>query len=359
MTAAIALKRRGIDCEIVELATDWRPAGIGIGLHSAPLRALRDLELLEPLVERAEHHAAIDMMAPGGEKVAEMPQMSVLGTGQPAFITMSRMTLHEVLEAELRELGVPVRLGLTVDALADDDTGAEVTLTDGSVDRYNLVVGADGQNSRVRPMILPSAPAPQYAGQVIWRLDVRRPAALERYTIMIGRETRIGLVPIGPDRAYVWMLDSTVGPERPPASSLLEMLRERLAAFSFVVPEIAGQITHASQIDFRALHWLLVQPPWGVGHALLIGDAAHTTTPHMAWGVGLAIEDAVVLAELAAAGASAQELTRSLSERRFERCRMVVEGSLRLSLWEREPDTPGADPANLIRESFAALAAPI
>ncbi len=137
------------------------------------------------------------------------------------------------------------------------------------------------------------------------------------------------------------------------------MLQERLAAYAFVIPEVAAQITEPAQVDFRALQWVLVQPPWGAGLALLIGDAAHTTTPHMAWGVGLAIEDAVVLAEMAAGGAEGPELIGRLSQRRFERCRLVVAGSLQLSRWERDPDAPGADPAGLTRETFAALAAPI
>ena len=79
----------------------------------------------------------------------------------------------------------------------------------------------------------------------------------------------------------------------------------------------------------------------------------------MAWGVGLAIEDALVLADLVASGTDARELPGRLTERRFERCRLVVEGSLQLSRWEREPDTPGADPGGLIRETFRALCAPI
>ena len=355
MTAAIALARRGIGCEIVEREVDWRPAGIGIGLQSPPMRALRELEVLAPIVDRSWHHAVIDMMRPDGVKVAEMPQVNVLGPDDPPFVTMSRMTLHEVLEDRLRAFDVPVRLGVTVKELID----GEVTFTDGTTGGYDLVIGADGVHSAMRRMLLPDAPVPAYAGQVIWRLDVRKPNALERYTMMLGRSIRLGLVPIAHGRAYVWMLDSSTAPERPPVDRLLDMLQERLSGFGFVVPEIAAQITAPSQIDFRALYWLLVPPPWGADRTVLIGDAAHTTTPQMAWGVGLAIEDALVLAELVASGVDARELAGRLSERRFERCRLVVDGSLQLSRWEREPDTSGADPGRLIRETFKALAAPI
>ena len=355
MTAAIALAQRGIECVIVERAEDWRPAGIGIGLQSPPMRALRELGVLPALLERSWHHEVIDMMRPDGVKVAEMPQMNVLGSDAPPFVTMSRMTLHEVLEERLRSLGVDVRLGVTVSTL----DSAHVEFTDGRAADYDLVVGADGVHSSMRRMILPNAPEPEYAEQVIWRLDVRKPAELERYTMMLGRETRLGLVPIAAGRAYVWMLDSSVGPERPPASRLVAMLQERLARYGFVVPEIAAQITDPSWVDFRALQWLLVPPPWGSGRAVLIGDAAHTTTPQMAWGVGLAIEDALVLSELLASGVVLREVAGRLSERRFERCRLVVDGSLQLSRWERAADTPGADPGGLIRETFTALAGPI
>jgi 2-polyprenyl-6-methoxyphenol hydroxylase-like FAD-dependent oxidoreductase len=84
MTAAIALAGRGVRCEIVEREVEWRPAGIGIGLQSPPMRALRELDLLSRLQERSRHHAVIDMMRPDGMKVAEMPQMNVLGPGRPA-----------------------------------------------------------------------------------------------------------------------------------------------------------------------------------------------------------------------------------------------------------------------------------
>jgi 2-polyprenyl-6-methoxyphenol hydroxylase-like FAD-dependent oxidoreductase len=175
--------------------------------------------------------------------------------------------------------------------------------------------------------------------------------------MMIAGPTRIGMVPIGRGGdLYLWMLDSTLPPERPPRDQLLDLFQERLGAYGFVAPEVAAQITAAEQIDFRALHWVLVPPPWHVGRALLLGDAAHTTTPHLAFGVGLAIEDAVVLADLVEEGLEGDELGERYAARRFERCRLVVETSLQLSRWEQAPGTPGADPGALMGRAFGELA---
>ncbi len=175
MTAAIALARRGIGCEIVEREVDWRPGGIGIGLQSPPMRALRDLDMLDPIIDRAWHHAVIDMMRPDGVKVAEMPQVNVLGPDDPPFVTMSRMTLHEVLAERLRSFDVPVRLGVTVGEL---DDGA-VTFTDGTTGAYDLVVGADGVHSAMRQLLVASGTD---ARELPARLTERR---LERCRLVV------------------------------------------------------------------------------------------------------------------------------------------------------------------------------
>ena len=92
---------------------------------------------------------------------------------------------------------------------------------------------------------------------------------------------------------------------------------------------------------------------------MLIGDAAHATTPHLAYGAGLAVEDGVVLGEEIAAHDGVESALVAFTERRFERCRMVVENSRRLGEWEKTPDAPDADPVGLMNRSFAALAEPI
>jgi 2-polyprenyl-6-methoxyphenol hydroxylase-like FAD-dependent oxidoreductase len=359
MVAAIALGRAGASCEIVEIDADWSPAGVGIGLQSPPLRALKTLDLFDELVAVGWPCDEIEMIAASGEPIALLPQMNVNGPDDPPFIAMSRTALHEVLARRLNEIGTTVRLGVTFEQMVQARDGVHVEFTDGSAATYDLVIGADGLHSEVRSRILPHAPLPQYSGQVIWRIAARRPRSLERYTMMVGARTRLGLVPLSRDTSYLWMLESTATPQRPPGDELLGAFQERLACYGGVVGEIAEQITTPEQIDFRALQWLLAEPPWHADRVLIIGDAAHTTTPHLAFGVGLAIEDAVILGELVAEGLSADALGVRLAQRRYERCRLVVMNSVQLGAWEQTPATPGADPPRLMGESFTALAGPI
>lgn len=344
---------------LVEVEQSWQPAGVGLGLHSPPLRALKSLDLFDAVVAVGRPHPELDMMTARGDVIATNPQPNVNAPGDPPFVAVSRVALHAVLEPVLRAAGTKVRVGTTVDALEQTENGVRATTSDDVVAEYELVVGADGVHSRVRALTLPHTPAPAYAGQVIWRTGLPRPPKLERYEMMIAGPTRMGLVPLAGDELYVWMLDTTLPPERPSREELVPLFQERIAAYGRFGPDVAALVTEPEQLDFRALNWLLVEPPWHAGRVVLIGDAVHTTTPHMAWGAGLAIEDAVVLAGLVADNVPAGEIGVRLAARRFERARRVVEGSLQLSRWEQEQGPPRPEAAALIRDTFAQLAAPI
>ncbi|WP_158437863.1 FAD-dependent monooxygenase [Naasia lichenicola] len=360
MACAIAMAQAGVPSEIVEISEDWRPGGIGIALQSAPLRAMKQLGLFGALLAVGRPHRFIDMCGADGTRFAEVPQVNVNDPDDPPFLGMARESLHEVMVAEVQRRGIPVHLGVTVRRIgAADDSGVEVELTDGRVRRFAYVVAADGVNSATRASALPHAPEPAYAGQVIWRAAAKCPPGLDRYTMLIGGPVRVGLVPLPDGGLYLWMLDTTIGPERPPRDQLLELFQERLGRFGGAAPAVAEQLTDNAQIDFRALQWLIVPPPWHSGRTLLIGDAVHTTTPHMAYGAGLALEDAVVLGELAGSGLPFDEMATAFETRRFERARLVVENSLQLSRWEQEPGPPNPGANRLVGETMATLAAQI
>jgi 2-polyprenyl-6-methoxyphenol hydroxylase-like FAD-dependent oxidoreductase len=100
-------------------------------------------------------------------------------------------------------------------------------------------------------------------------------------------------------------------------------------------------------------------PPWYRGRVLLIGDAAHATTPQLAMGGAIALEDGIVLGELLASDDQLETALEKFMERRYERCQMVVQNSVQLSEWEKSAAEHEADAGRLQNESLAALAAPI
>ena len=102
-----------------------------------------------------------------------------------------------------------------------------------------------------------------------------------------------------------------------------------------VMAYVRDHVTDPRRIDYRPMNAFLLPAPWHRGRVLVIGDAAHTTTPHLAIGAGIAIEDAVVLAELLATGLPMPELLDQFVTRRFARCRLVVETAVGSATWRR------------------------
>src|SRR5262249_44692215 len=145
-----------------------------------------------------------------------------------------------------------------------------------------------------------------------------------------------------------------------PAKELHLRLLAQLEEFGAPVVAYAREhITDPRKVDYRPMNAFLLPPPWYRGRTLVIGDAAHTTTPHLATGAGIAIEDAVVLAELLAEELPASELLDKFMARRFDRCRLVVETAVKLGEMEKDKSIPIEAHFELMMRTFRQLAAPI
>jgi 2-polyprenyl-6-methoxyphenol hydroxylase-like FAD-dependent oxidoreductase len=354
LTAAIALARRGIAAQIVEVQTDWRPAGIGLLLQSPPLRAMRSLGLMDAVVASGYAHHEIDVCTSGGDVVAVLPQLQVNEPPTPPSVALARATLHEILVAAAADAGVPVRLGTTVEAIDDH----AVRLSDGQTVEADLIVVADGAHSATRALVLGQTLAPQLDGQLIWRAAASRPAELTRYTMVNGPFGHLGLVPLSDTLVYLWLLQTDTGAPRTPPAERPAALRAALAGVGGHVAPALERLDDAVEIDQRSIAHLLVPAPWHRGRALLLGDAAHTTTPQLAFGVGMAIEDAVVLAELAAEFDDVAALAEAFTARRYERCRFVVESSAQIAAWQTRTPPPLQDIQGLMGQAMGVLTKP-
>ena len=359
MSLAIGLARAGIAAEIAEIDEGWRVYGAGITITGPTLRALDALGLLERVSDEGFCYDTTRICDIAGKVLlASRVSGRPLGARIPNSAGILRPVLHRILAEATRTAGVQVRLGVSASTIEQTSGEAVVTFTDGTSAGYDLVVGADGIHSRVRAMMSPDAPAPAFTGQGCWRAVVPRPPAIDRAEVYVGGSVKAGVTPVSRQEMYLFLLQHMPGNPRMPEEQWPALLAAQLAGFGGVLGSVRAQLNLAARINYRPLESLLLPSPWHLGRVIVIGDAAHATTPHLASGAGLAVEDALVLAELLRGGGALDPVFQQFMARRYERCRMVVENSVRLGEMEMRL-APAHEQAELSRASFAALNEPI
>jgi 2-polyprenyl-6-methoxyphenol hydroxylase-like FAD-dependent oxidoreductase len=359
MTAAIQLRKRGIEVDLVEIDPGWRSYGAGISMGGASMRALSQLGVIDAFVAEGAVSDGVEIFIPTGQKVAELPTPRIAGPEVPGNGAIMRPVLARILADATRASGTNVRLGCTFTSIESDARGVDVAFTDGSKGRYDLVIGADGLYSNVRKAVFPDAPAPEYTGQGVWRAVLPRLPEVNGTMMWMGPKIKPGLNPVSRDEMYLFVTEDRASNDFVEPAGFLAHLKALLAPFPApLLQRVREQLNEGSQIIYRPLESMFMPSPWYKGRVVLIGDTVHATTPHMASGACIGIEDAIVLAdELGTSGSVDQALDRYLA-RRWERCRMVVQNSARLG----EIEIAGGDKeehARIMRTTLAALAAPI
>jgi len=356
LSAAIALGRDGHSVLVAERDPDWSVYGVGIIQQSNVVRAMEQLGVLDSFLSSASGFDAVEIFAPDGNRVARVPSPRLV-EGRPANVGIGRPALQKVLGDAARANGAEIRLGLTVETLTDDGEKVAVTFSDGTSAAFDMVVGADGVFSQIRGMILPEAESPQFTGQAVWRYNFPRPDDLDALRVYNG-PTGVGLVPM--NREIMYMYATTPEPDRPryPLEGLAATMRGKLANCAPAIRELAEQITDDAGVVYRPLDGMMVTGPWSKGRVGLLGDAVHATTPHLGQGAGMAIEDAIVLAQELAAHQSVEQALISYRSRRYERCRYIVSSSLAICYGQLGKG-PLVDNHKATSEMFEVTAQPI
>jgi 2-polyprenyl-6-methoxyphenol hydroxylase-like FAD-dependent oxidoreductase len=346
MTAAIALSRAGVEVTLIDADPQWRVYGAGISVTGISLRAFDDLGVLDQIRARGYVGAGMRGKTVAGQTVMEPPVPENPTPVQQGGGVM-RPVLHEILSSIVRAEGVTVRLGVKVATLAQDAGGVDVTFSEGSEGRYDLVVGADGIYSQIRGMIFPDAPTPQFTGQGCWRVVADRPPEVDRTEMYFGGPVKLGINPVSADQMYMFILEHV--PDNPffAEDEMVAHVRALMAPFGGAVAAVRENLSDPAQINYRPLEWLLLPKPWFDGRVVLIGDAVHATTPHLASGAGIAAEDGLALAQELQRHDDVAQALDAFTERRFERARLVVENSVAIGAMEMAGDMSNRGPAML------------
>ncbi len=356
LTAAIALRQKGHRVTVIERDPDWSVYGVGIIQQSNVIRAMASLDLLDDYLAAGVPFDFIAIHSPDGTKVAEVPAPR-LAEGYPANVGIGRPALHKVLGDRTKASGAEVRLGVVANKIEDRGHCVRVTLSDGEVAEYDIVVGADGVYSDTRRKIMPDAPQPEFTGQSVWRYNFKRPAdlnALHVYNGPIG----IGLVPISVELMYMYI--TTPEPDRPHylTNGIASTMRAKLAMAAPQIKALAGAITDDEGVVYRPLEQMMLYGDWHNGRVVLLGDAVHATTPHLGQGAGMAIEDSLVLADELSRHETPEAAFRAYRDRRFDRCKYIVEKSLAICHGQLGKGPP-VDNAEATKEMFKIVAQPI
>lgn len=360
MSCAIELRKSGVGVVLIDSDPDWRAAGAGITLTGPSLRALKALDVLDEVkAQGAAWSAPARVMNPAGELLQEVP-VPQLAPDIPGTGGIMRPLLHKILSTRVRDLGAEVVLGVTITGLKQHGDHVEAQLSDGSSARYDLVIGADGISSSTRGRLFPDAPKPFFTGQVIYRMVAERPAGFDRTHFFMSGDIKLGFNPVSPTQMYMFLLYIDRARTHVDPKDMPRLLHEKMAGFGLFVPEIRETVltTNAHTVNYTVLDAFLLPQPWHAGRVLLVGDAAHATTPHLASGAGMAIEDGIVLAEELNRGGDVDAVLARYMERRFERCRHVIDNSVKLGQIEMGEGSP-ADYGRLMSEALTVLRQPI
>ena len=356
LTAAIALRQRGHGVTVIERDPDWAVYGVGIIQPANVVRAMSSLGLVDDYLSAGFGFDHIEVYAPDGVRLARVPSPRLVER-YPASVGITRPALHKVLGDAAINVGAEVRLGVCVAELAETGEQVEIAFTDRRTETFDLVVAADGAYSDMRARLFPDAPKPQFVGQSVWRYNLPRPAGLDALHVYNG-PTGIGLVPLSETLMYMYVTTPEPGNPRYPREGLAARIRERIAGCAPAIRALGEQITDDAGVVYRPLETVMIEGPWHKGRVALLGDAVHTSTPHLGQGAAMAIEDSLVLAEEVSRHADLETALAAYRARRHPRCAYIYDTSAAICAGQLGKGPP-VDNARASGEAFAVTAAPI
>jgi 2-polyprenyl-6-methoxyphenol hydroxylase-like FAD-dependent oxidoreductase len=317
LTAANALRRRGHDVVVFEQTPEPRTVGGGLHLWTNAIRALREIGIGEAVEAVAVEVEREQILTSSGRLMAEWDVAAAAREIGAPSVGLNRPELLRTLIASLD--GGALHYGKRLLEFRDDGSGVTLTFADGSEERVDVLVGADGINSTVRAQ-LHGVSKPHFRGYAAWRTLIPAdtqlaPAGLLRQ--YWGRGARFVFFPAGHEFVYfVCLLNARRGES--PTTAPKTVLQKRFADFAAPVPALIAAASdgalHRTEIaDRNPLR------RWGRGRATLLGDAAHPMTPNSSQGAGMALEDAAVLSRVLTNASDLVEGLREYEQRRWKR----------------------------------------
>lgn len=324
LSTAIGLQMRDIDIKLYEAASNLSPVGAGILVPPNAMTILGRYKLSEHLQDRGHIIETLVVVDTKGDRISKTPADYVNNNGAYRTVAIHRGQLQKIL-LEALDPSVVIT-GYTCLKAKGSLQEAEAVFEDGSILSGEFLIGADGIDSKVRKSIFPNSSL-RYSGQTCWRgiASVNlAPKWKAQLTEVWGNGLRFGFVQIAPGQVYWYATKRTDRSQKNIGDgNKKERLLKLYSQFFNPVQEVLGQ-TEATSIIQNDICDLKPLKKWFSNSILLIGDAAHASTPNLGQGGAQAIEDSWVLAEKIANSHSIQQAFEQFQALRFAKVNKIV-----------------------------------
>lgn len=336
MCAAIALQQAGFEAEVYEAAPELKPVGAGVGLAANAMQGLQRLGVADEVVPRGRQLEALTIFDEHGGIISNMDTRPLSRKYGINNFVIHRPDLHDALAQRLQP--GTLYLNKRCQRINKQDNQVQLYFTDGTTATADLLIAADGINSAIRQQLLPQS-KPRYAGYTCWRGVIENPGVAINEKISAetwAPQGRVGIAPLKGGKVYWYACINA-----PQNSEQMRRMRptdlaEHFANLPPAVPAILGA-TPPEQLIWGDIADLKPLQRFAHGRVLLLGDAAHATSPNMGQGACQAIEDAVVLGQCLQQEKSIEAALAKYERRRLARTAKVIRLSRLLgavSQWE-------------------------
>ncbi|EXH86283.1 FAD-dependent urate hydroxylase HpxO [Acinetobacter baumannii] len=326
LTTGIALKKFGHQVTIYEQAEQILPVGAAISLWSNGVKCLNYLgltEQVEKLGGKMDNLAYIDGLT--GDVMTQFSLYPLIEeVGQRPY-PVSRAELQNMLMDEFgRE---DIHLAKKMISFVEEGERVKIQFADGSEIESDLLVGADGTHSITRAYVLGEQVERRYAGYVNWNglVDVSDDyAAADQWTTFVGEGKRVSLMPVANNRFYFFFdVPLAVGLEND-RSQYKALFKQYFKGWCEPVQKLidAVDVQKTNRVE---IHDIEPFANFYKGRVVIVGDAAHSTTPDIGQGGCQAMEDAIYLARsLQINTLGLQDSLRRYQNKRNERANELV-----------------------------------
>jgi 2-polyprenyl-6-methoxyphenol hydroxylase-like FAD-dependent oxidoreductase len=327
LSLAIAMQRKGFDVMVYENATELKPLGAGLALAANAIKAFNEIGIGNEVLKAGKKLKSLQIKDQKGNVLSGVDsEVLTEKLGATNNFTIHRADLHEVLLNQIK----PGTLQLGKGVVDFDQTGDKVILKfiDGSVGASDYLIVADGIHSNIRKKLLPDS-APRYAGYTCWRAvidNVPNGFDFETTSETWGQNGRFGIAPLTDNRVY-WFACINASQKDPIMREFkTDDLKSWFRNFHHPIPQLL-EFTRNDQLIWSDIIDLKPLKQFAFDKVVLMGDAAHATTPNMGQGACMAIEDAAILANIIEANDNIEMAFKNFEQKRIARTTRIVKNS--------------------------------